>query len=99
MRTVDLVFELIPRKSNLLRVDHHHMIAAVQVGREVRFILPNQYARYHRGYATQNLVRRIDYNPFRPLRQRFRFAAFWNIRPHFLCQHLTQLGTNGNNSG
>ena len=89
MGAVYLFFQLISRKTNLLRVDDHHMIAAIEVGSEVGLILPNQDACYPRGYAAQNLARGIDHKPLRTLRQRFRLAALWNICPHSLYQHLT----------
>src|SRR5260370_8700279 len=87
MGAVYLFFQLISRKTNLLRVDHHHMIAAIEVGSEVGLILPNQDARYPRGYAAQNLARRIYHKPLGTLRQRCRLAALWHIFPPSLYQH------------
>jgi len=80
--TVYLLFEFISRKTNLLRVDNDDMIAAIEEGSEIRLILANQHACHSRGYTAQYLARSIHHNPLRTLRQRFRFAALWNICPH-----------------
>src|SRR5581483_11879614 len=80
--TVHFLFELVSRKTNLLRVDDDDVIAAVQVRSELRFILANQYARHSRGYAAQHLSGGIYHNPLGTLRKCFRFAALWNICPH-----------------
>src|SRR2546428_4147142 len=89
MGAVYLFFQLISRKTNLLRVDDHDMIAAIEEGSEVRLILPNQDARYPRAYTAQNPARRTDPRPLRTLRQPLRLASLWNICPHSLYQHPT----------
>lgn len=68
MRAVYLLFELISRKTNLLRVDDYDVIATIQIGSEVRLVLADQHTRYRRGYAAQNLAGGIHHNPFWTLR-------------------------------
>src|SRR5580704_8439172 len=93
---VNLVFELVSRKTNLVRVDHNHVVATIEVGSESRLIFPNQHARYCCGNTAQHLAGSINHKPFRTLRQRLRLAALWNIRPHaLLTPH--PIGTNENN--
>src|ERR1700758_78739 len=86
---VHLVFELVSRKTNLVRVDHNNVVATIEVGSEIRLIFPNQDARNCCGNTAQNLAGSINHKPFRALRKRFSLAALWNIRPHaLLTPHL-----------
>src|SRR2546426_7574322 len=82
MMAVDLLLELVSRQPNLVGVDHHHVIAGIQIRRKRRLVLPNQYPRHSRGQPPQNLVRSVHDKPVVALLELFGLPATRYVSPH-----------------
>src|SRR5208282_5683160 len=79
---INLLLDLPAGQNDLGGVDHHHVVAAVNVRREFRFVLADQHARHARGQPSQDLSVGIHHEPVIALAQRLGLFARGNIRPH-----------------
>jgi len=80
--TVNLLIYLVSSQLHALGVNYHYVIAAIQMGRIVRLVLPNQEARNTRGKTPQNDAFRVHHKPILPYLEVFGLSAFWYMRPH-----------------
>jgi hypothetical protein len=91
--TVYLLVNLIAREPHAFGVDHHHMIAAIEMRGVARLIFPNQKPRNTRRQTAQNLPLGVHHEPIFAYHQRFGLTAFCNVRPH-LPSHTFPSKTN-----
>src|SRR6266404_4098155 len=82
MRIIHLLLDLVPRHAHLIGIDHHNVIAGIQVWCKARLILADQHSRHFGGQPAQNLVGGIDHKPVRAFLQRFGLFSLGYVRPH-----------------
>jgi hypothetical protein len=82
MVTINLLIDLVSGQLHTFRIDYYHVIAAIQMRREIGLVLANQKARYTRGKTPQNDAFGVHHEPILPYLQIFGLSAFWYMRPH-----------------
>jgi hypothetical protein len=82
MVTVNLLIDLVSGQLHAFGINYHYVIAAIQMGRIVRLVLPNQEARNTRSKTPQNDALRVHHKPILPYLQVFGLSALWYMRPH-----------------
>src|SRR5512136_2044997 len=86
MMTIHLVFSFLARNADFGRVDHHHEVSDVSVGRVHSLLLALQQLGHIRGDPAQGLARSIDNNP-----SAFHFRSF--------CAICHDISSDGGKSG
>ena len=75
--TVNLLVNLIAREPHAFRVDHHHMIAAIEMRSVARLVLTDQQPGNTSSQAPQDLPLGIHDEPIFPHHQRFGLGGFF----------------------
>jgi hypothetical protein len=79
---IHFLIDLVSSQFYLLGVDHHHVIPAIEIRREIRLVLADQDPRDARRQAPEHLSLRVHHEPVFPNRKAFRFPALRYMRPH-----------------